>query len=81
MKNSDAYKLAIKEIEKNQEILTETGGIKGYGMIPSGSINITNGYGQAQMDIKVLGNETDLSVGVYLTREPNGEWKLIEMNK
>ena len=81
MKSSDAYKLAIKEIEKNPEIRTETGRIKGYGMMPGGSINITNGYGEAQMDIEVLGKETDLSVGVYLTKKPNGEWKLIEMNK
>lgn len=81
MKNSDAYKVAIIEIEKNEEILSETGGITGYGMMPTGNINISNGNGQAQLEIKVLGNEKDLDVGVYLTKEPNGEWKLIELNK
>lgn len=81
MKNSDAYKVAITEIEKNEEILSETGGIKGYGMMPTGSINISNENGQAILEIKVLGNEKDLNVGVYLTKEPNGEWILIEMNK
>ncbi|WP_299680625.1 RDD family protein [uncultured Tenacibaculum sp.] len=81
MKNSDAYKVAVQEIEQNQEILDETGGIKGYGMMPTGSVNISNGNGQAQLEIKVLGNEKDLNISVYLTKEPNGEWKLIEMNK
>jgi len=81
MKNSDAYKVAITEIEKNEEILSETSGITGYGMMPTGNINISNGNGQAQLEIKVLGNEKDLNVGVYLTKEPNGEWKLIELNK
>nr|WP_296620417.1 RDD family protein [Marivirga sp.] len=81
MKNSDAYKVAVKEIEQNQEILVETGGIEGYGMMPIGSVNISNGNGQAQLEIKVLGNDKDLNVSVYLTKEPNGEWKLIEMNK
>jgi len=33
------------------------------------------------LNIKVIGNAKDLNVGVYLTKEPNGEWKLIELNK
>ncbi|SNZ00229.1 RDD family protein [Flagellimonas pacifica] len=81
MKNSDAYKVAISEIEKNEEIISEIGGIKDYGMMPTGSVNISNGYGEAQLSIKVIGNEKDLNVWAYLTKEPNGEWKLIELNK
>lgn len=81
MKNSDAYKVAISEIEKNEEIISEISGIKDYGMMPTGSVNISNGYGEAQLSIKVIGNEKDLNVWAYLTKEPNGEWKLIELNK
>ncbi len=81
MKNSDAYKVAIKEIEENEEIITETGGITGYGRMPTGNVSISNGNGQAQLEIKILGNDKDLNVSVYLTKEPNGEWELIEMNK
>jgi len=81
MKNSYAYKVAINEIEMNEEILTETGGRKGYGMMPTGNVTISNGQGQAQLEIKVLGNTKDLNVSVYLEKEPNGQWKLIEMQK
>ncbi|TDE10522.1 RDD family protein [Dyadobacter psychrotolerans] len=81
MKSSDAYKAAIREIEKNEEIRTETGGIKGYGFIPTGSINIINGHGQAQLGIKVLGNDQNVSVNVQLKKEPEGEWKLIDLQK
>lgn len=81
MKNSDAYKVATKEIEQNKDIIAETGGIKGYGMIPTGNVSISNGQGQAQLEIKVLGNTKDLNVSVYLEKEPNGQWKLIEMQK
>ena len=81
MKKSGAYKVATKEIEQNKDIINETGGIKGYGMLPTGNISISNGYGQAQFEIKVLGNKKDLNVGVYLEKEPNAEWKLIEMQK
>lgn len=81
MKNSDAYKVATKEIEQNKEIINETGGIKGYGMMPTGNVSISNGQGQAQLEIKVLGNTKNLNVSVYLEKEPNGQWKLVEMQK
>lgn len=79
MKNSEAYKIAIAEIEKNEQIISETGGIKGYGIIPTGNINSSNGYGQAQLEIKVLGNQKDVNVSVYLEKEANKDWKIIEI--
>lgn len=81
MKNSDAYKVAINEIEKNTDVINETGGITGYGMMPTGNIKVSNDYGQAQFQIEVLGKAKDLSIGVYLEKEANGPWKLIEMQK
>jgi uncharacterized RDD family membrane protein YckC len=81
MKNSDAYKIAVSEIEKNEQILTETGGIKGYGSMPTGNISISNGQGQAQLEIKVLGNTKDMNISVYLEKEPNGQWILMEIRK
>lgn len=81
LKNSDAYKTAVLEIEHNEAILEETGGIKGYGMMPKGNIRIVSGRGEAQLEINVNGDKKDIVVSVYLTKEPNGEWKLIELNK
>jgi uncharacterized RDD family membrane protein YckC len=81
MKRSDAYKVAIENIEQNQSILKETGGITGYGMMPTRSIKINNGFGQAELEIKVLGTNKALNISVYLTKEPNGKWELIELNK
>jgi len=81
MKSSEAYKTAVEQIEQNEQILNETEGIKGYGMMPAGSVNIENGYGQAQLQITVLGNERDVEVSVYLTKEPNGGWQVQEINQ
>lgn len=81
MKNSDAYKTAVYNIEQNEAIIDEIGGVAGYGFLPMGSIEITNGFGQAQLDIKVLGNEKNVKVEVALVKEPNSEWNLIRMNK
>lgn len=81
MINSDAYKIAVQEIEKNQDIIDKTGGISGYGMMPMGNIEIANGYGKADLKIKVRGNEKNIKVDVRLAKLPKDEWKLIGMYK
>lgn len=81
MKNSDAYKVALQNIEMNKDILEESGGITGYGLMPTGNISISDGRGQAQLQISVLGKSKNMKVYVYLTKEPDGPWTLIKMNK
>jgi len=79
MKNSDAYKVAIENIESNENVIESTGGIIGYGNMPKGNINITNGYGVAQLQIKVKGNTEDVTVFIHLEKEPEGEWIIKEI--
>ncbi len=81
MKSSDSYKIAIATIEYDKQIRDETGGIKGYGMIPAGNVNVSDGFGQAQYEIKVLGNKKDMKVWVALEKEPNGGWRVIGLQK
>lgn len=80
MKNSGAYKKALENIEESSEIKNQTGGIIGYGMIPTGNIQISNGFGQANLNITVKGKKKDVDVQAYLEKTPDGEWTLIEMN-
>ncbi len=79
MKSSGAYKASVEAIEQNKEILTETGGIEGYGMIPSGSISTSDGYGNARLQIKVRGKEKNITVHTYLEKKPGEEWELIRL--
>ncbi len=80
MKDTDAYKTAISHIEKNEQVLTATGGITGYGFMPAGNINITNGYGTAQLVITVKGNTNDIQVYTHLEKQPFiDEWTLLEL--
>lgn len=81
MKNSEAYKLSIQEIEKNAEIKKDTGGIVGYGFMPTGNVRVSDGKGQAQFEITVKGKINDVEVSTYLEKAKDGEWKLIELNK
>ena len=78
MKSSDAYKTAITAIESKAEIKAETGGITGYGFMPSGSIQTTNGSGHAELTITVKGAKKDVDVYVALTKQ-NDSWQMQEM--
>lgn len=78
LKTSGAYKVAIREIAKDQSIINETGGIVDYGTMPSGNISISNGYGRAVLKITAIGkNKKEITVNTFLTKEPEGEWKIV----
>ncbi|AMM52813.1 hypothetical protein TH61_07370 [Rufibacter sp. DG15C] len=79
IKSSDAYKTAIDGIEQDKELQKETGGIIGYGWMPSGNISIKNGYGEGQLQIHVKGKERDVNVQVYLTKDANHGWEVEEI--
>lgn len=81
LKSSEAYKTAVQNIENNLEIRNEIGGIEGYGLFPTGNINVTNGIGKAGLQIKVIGKTKDLDITVFLAKEPKGEWTVIELRK
>ena len=78
-KKSDALIVAEKYISANAEVQKETGGIKDFGMIPTGSLQISNGHGSANFTIDVNGKKHDLDVFVYLEKEPDEEWRVLEM--
>jgi len=80
LKNSFAYKTAVENIEQSDNIKNKTGGIIGYGMIPSGTIQTRNGYGKANLNITVKGKKKDVEVQAYLEKKPDSEWILVEMN-
>lgn len=77
-KNSEAYKASEDYILQDETIIRETGSIEGFGILPSGSINTSNGSGEATLTIKVKGKEKDIYVDVYLTKEPREDWYIQE---
>lgn len=81
LKSSEAYKAAIVNIEKNNDIIKQTGGIESYGTFPKGNINITNDYGQADLSININGKEKNIEVSVLLEKKPNESWKVTEIKK
>lgn len=80
LKNSSSYKIAIESIENNESIKETVGEPLRYGMIPSGSVSVSNGYGEASYVIKVKGQKDSIKVYIYLQKEPNGEWTVKNIN-
>lgn len=81
MKKSEAYNAAVEAIARDELILQETGGIKGYGKSPTGSITVHNGEGKAQLSITVLGHKKNLKVRASLIKAKNGDWELTEITR
>lgn len=76
---SDAHVQAEKYISANAEVQQKSGGIKDFGMLPTGSIQTTNGYGNADLTLSVNGKKHDMKVFVHLEKEPETEWKVLHM--
>jgi len=76
---SDAHEAAENYISANAEVQKATGGIKDFGMLPTGSIHVNNGHGGADLTLSVNGKKHDLDVFVHLEKEPNMEWQVLEM--
>ncbi len=79
IKNTDAYKAAIQQIEATPEIMEATGGITGYGILPEGNIQITDDSGQAEFFVKVFGKEKNMEVYISLEKKPQEQWKTRKM--
>jgi len=74
LKNNASYKTAIEYIENDTEIKNVVGEIEEYGLLPTGSINITNGHGEAFYTIQVKGTSGKITVQVWLTKDPGSDW-------
>ncbi|WP_408009852.1 RDD family protein [Pseudalkalibacillus sp. A8] len=79
-KGSEAYKTSENYIKHNPEIIENTGGIEGFGFFPSGSIQTRSGHGEAFFTVKVMGEEKDIYVDIYLTKIPRTDWNVKKVN-
>jgi len=79
LKNDASYLTAISYIEASEEIKSVVGNITGYGFFVQGSLSISNGYGEADYYIRVIGDAGELSVAVRLERKPGMEWEIIDV--
>jgi hypothetical protein len=79
IRNNDSYKTAVNYIENQNDIKKITGQITGYGYFPSGSINLSNDHGIADLNIKVKGQKQDLKVFVLLEKNSGSDWEIKDL--
>jgi len=77
---SDAYQATIEYMSSNSEIKADIGNIKGFGLIPIGSVEVNsiNGAlsGTARLEIIVKGDKKYKDITVNLRKSPDTSWTI-----
>jgi hypothetical protein len=74
--NSDAAKVSKEFLRKNERLRQDIGEVKDFGSIVTGNINITNGDGMAQLNLKVIGERKEVNASVELVYHSPDEWRV-----
>lgn len=81
--NTDAYKDAKEFIINDEEIKSELGEIKGFGLIPTGGISIQSDSkgetGNADINLIIKGNKSFKSVKVFVFTDYGKDWQIVGM--
>jgi hypothetical protein len=73
VKRTEPYNVSVEYIKSNTEVQQLTGGVTGFGTLPSGTMTVTNNYGYAEFIIPVKGSTKDAVAYVTLQLK-DGKW-------
>lgn len=74
--NSDAANVSREFLKKNERLKQDIGEVKDFGSIVTGNINITNGDGMAQLNLKVIGERKEVNATLELVYHSPHEWRV-----
>lgn len=78
LKTSDAYVAALKYLKSDPNIKEQLGNVKGFGLIPTGSVQTTtiNGVesGNATFEMVIKGDKKYMDVTIDLEKAPDSVW-------
>lgn len=74
--NSDAAKVSQEFLKKNERLKQDIGEVKDFGKFVTGNININNGDGTAQLNIKVIGERKEVNAVVELVFRSGHQWRV-----
>ena len=81
--NTDAYKVSKEYIINNEELKSEVGNIKGFGLIPTGGISVqsdSNGEtGNANINLVIKGDKAFKCVTVFVFKDYGKDWEVYEI--
>jgi hypothetical protein len=74
--NSEAALKAKDFLRTSEKLKLETGEVKDFGSIVTGSISVGNGNGDATVNLKVIGERKTVNASVNLTLVSGGTWRV-----
>jgi hypothetical protein len=74
--NSDAAARARDFLRNSEKLKAETGPVKDFGSIVTGSVNLHNGNGDAKLQLKVIGDRNTVNATVDLVLVKGGTWRV-----
>ena len=74
--NSDAAAKAKDFLRNNEKLKTEIGEVQDFGSIVTGSINLSNGTGEATLNLKVIGEQKTVNASVHLVLVSGSAWRV-----
>lgn len=74
--NSDAAARARDFLRNSEKLKAETGPVKDFGSIVTGSVNLHNGNGDATLHLKVIGDRKTVNATVDLVLVKGGTWRV-----
>jgi len=74
--NSEAAARSKDFLRSSEKLKAETGPVKDFGSIVTGSVNLHNGNGDATLHLKVIGDRKTVNATVDLTLARGGTWRV-----
>lgn len=74
--NSEAAAKAKDFLRSSEKLKAETGPVKDFGSIVTGSVNLHNGNGDATLHLKVIGERKTVNATVELVLVRGGTWRV-----
>ena len=74
--NSEAAVKAKDFLRNSEKLKAETGVVKDFGSIVTGSVNLHNGNGDATLNLKVIGDRKNVNATVDLVLVRGGTWRV-----
>jgi hypothetical protein len=74
--NSDAANVSKDFLKNNERLKQDIGEVKDFGKFITGNINLNNGDGVAQLNIKVIGERKEVNAVVELIFRSGQQWRV-----
>jgi len=74
--NSDAAHVAKDFLSNNERLKQDIGEVKDFGNFVTGNINLNNGAGNAELNLKVIGERKQVNAAIELAYRRGHQWRV-----